>query len=78
MTEHRQGFSFPIGLLVLDAVGGVALALGAVGLVSGGSILPFLAEPRAAWACVAIGAALTLYAGLEIAKRVRARKEPAR
>jgi hypothetical protein len=78
MTEHRQGASFPIGLLVLDAVGGVALALGAVGLVSGGSILPFLSEPRVAWACVAIGAALTLYAGLEIAKRMRARKAPAR
>lgn len=71
MAERERGFLLPIGLLVLDAVGGVALALGAVGLVTGGSVLPFLAEPRVAWSLVAIGSALTLYAGLEIAKRVR-------
>jgi hypothetical protein len=78
MAENQKGTSFPIGLLVLDAVGGVALALGAVGLVSGGSVLPFLTEPRVAWALLAIGAALTLCAGFEIAKRVRVRKAPAR
>ncbi|MCU0804922.1 MAG: hypothetical protein MUF79_07525 [Burkholderiales bacterium] len=78
MTKQHAGSPFPIGLLVLDAVGGVALALGAVGLVSGGSVLPFLAEQRVAWALVASGAALTLYAGLEIAKRIRGRKTAVR
>ena len=78
MSDTPRAFPFPVGLLVLDAIGGVALALGAVGLVSGGGVLPFLAEPRVAWAFVATGAALTLYAGFEIAKRVRVRKSPAR
>lgn len=78
MAERPRTFPFLLGLLVLDAVGGVALALGAVGLVSGGSVLPFLAERRVAWTLVAVGVALTLYAGFEIAKRVRLRKAPAR
>ncbi|MCX7891060.1 MAG: hypothetical protein N2544_01665 [Burkholderiales bacterium] len=74
MSEKTPRLPFPMGILVLDAIGGVAIALGVLGLMSGGSILPFLEEARVAWSLIAIGAALTLYAGLEITKRARERR----
>jgi hypothetical protein len=64
----------PPHVIVMDAIGALATALGLWGaLAGGGATLPFLATPRVAWSLVAIGVVLMVYSGVTLVRIVRER-----
>jgi hypothetical protein len=64
----------PAHVVVMDAIGALAAALGLWGaLGGGGATLPFLATPRVAWSLVAIGAVLMVYSSVTLVRLVRDR-----
>jgi hypothetical protein len=59
----------PLHVIVVDAIGAIATALGLwAALGGGGAALPVLANPRVAWSLVAIGVLMMVYAGVEIVR----------
>jgi hypothetical protein len=66
----------PPHIIVIDAVGAIAAALGLWGaLAGGGATLPFLATPRIAWSLVAIGVVLMVYSGVTLVRIARERAQ---
>lgn len=70
-TDDRPRLGIPLQLIAIDVLGAAAAGLGIYGLAADAppSFAPALGEPAKAWMLVALGAAMMMYAVVEILRR---------
>ncbi len=66
----------PLGAIIVNGVGGLLIAAGAIGLFAPGALpqVPALADPATAWTLLGAGIALDVGAAVVILQRLRAKQ----